>query len=219
MRFPSEPHLFSKLATVSFPTLGHFLEDGFANHHVRAIVPDVKVVGRAVTLRLTSPDAIAVNNALAQLKPGDVLVIDMNGDHEHAPIGAVTACAAINAGASAIIVDGAVTDLLELRQTRLPVFARGSSLLTTKKLGDDTSVFNGTVMCAGVQVRPGDIVLADDNGILFSNAHTLAEVVDRAIASDLEEPATLRRLNAEQRISDVLQCSARASIHGTNSQH
>ncbi|MGF6993134.1 RraA family protein [Paraburkholderia sp. GAS32] len=202
---PDSPLLHS-LESVSFPTLGHFLENGFADHRLRAMVPNVKVIGRAVTLKLLSPDAIPVNRALSQLKPGDVLVIDMSGNHTHAPVGAVTACAALNAGARGVIVDGVVTDLIELRSTGLPVFARGTSLLTTKKRDTMSSLFNEPVVCGGVVVRPGDIVLADDNGVLFAEALALADVIDLALASDHAEPAILARLNAKAPLHEVLQC-------------
>ena len=53
----AESSLLRSLEAVSFPTLGHFLENGFADHRLRAMVPNVKVIGRAVTLKLLSPDA------------------------------------------------------------------------------------------------------------------------------------------------------------------
>ena len=206
MQATPDSSLLRSLESVSFPTLGHFMENGFADHRLRAMVPNVKVIGRAVTLKLLSPDAIPVNRALSHLKPGDVLVIDMSGNHSHAPVGAVTACAALNAGTKGIIVDGVVTDLLELRSTGLPVFARGTSLLTTKQRDTMSSLFNEPVVCGGVVVRPGDIVLADDNGVLFAEASALAAVIDQALASDHAEPALLARLNAKAPLHEVLQC-------------
>ena len=206
MQATPDSSLLRSLESVSFPTLGHFMEDGFADHRLRAMVPHVKVIGRAVTLKLLSPDAIPVNRALSQLKPGDVLVIDMSGNHTHAPVGAVTACAALNAGARGVIVDGVVTDLIELRSTGLPVFARGTSLLTTKKRDTMSSLFNEPVICGGVVVRPGDIVLADDNGVLFAEASALAAVIDMALASDRAEPTILARLSAKAPLHEVLQC-------------
>ena len=71
-----ESQLIEQLNAVSFPTLGHFLEEGFADSQLRAMVPNVKLVGRALTLKLVGADAIAVNQALALIQPGDVLVID-----------------------------------------------------------------------------------------------------------------------------------------------
>lgn len=199
-----EPTLLARLQAVSFPTLGHLLEEGFADSSIRALVPNVKVIGRAITLQLVDADALAVNQALANLVPGDVLVIDMGGDHTHAPVGAVTACAAASAGAQAIVVDGVVTDILELRETKLPVFARGTSLLTTKRLGTGRSQFNVPMRCGGAVVRPGDLVLADDNGVLFIDIDTAARVVDDALASDQAEPATLARLRGGEPVAQVL---------------
>ena len=188
------PGLLERLADVSFPTLGHFLEHGFADFHLRAMTPGAKLVGRAATLRLVGFDAIAVSQAVARLQPGEVLVIDMGGDHAHAPVGAVTGCAAQAAGARGIVVDGVVTDTAELRTMGLPVFARGSSLLTTKRRGLGASVFGRPVTCGGVVVRPGDILLADDNGVLFLDDTTALGVLDQALASDQAEPALLARL-------------------------
>ncbi|KWC91772.1 dimethylmenaquinone methyltransferase [Burkholderia cepacia] len=205
---PLDPSLAQQLRDVSLPTLGHFLETGFANPVLRALVPGVKLVGRAVTLQLRSPDAIAVNRALARLTTGDVLVIDMHGDHAHACVGAVTATAAQCAGAAGIVVDGVATDLHELRQIGLPVFARGTSALTTKRLDDGASTFGEPVRCGGVTVAPGSIVVADDNGVLFADAATLAAVVEAALASDRAEPALLARLRAGEPVSDVLSVAA-----------
>ncbi len=200
--------LAQQLRDVSLPTLGHFLETGFAHPVLRALVPDAKLVGRAVTLQLRSPDAIAVNRALARLTTGDVLVIDMHGDHAHACVGAVTATAAQCMGAAGIVVDGVVTDLRELRQIGLPVFASGTSALTTKRLDDGASAFGVPVRCGGVTVAPGSIVVADDNGVLFADAATLAAVIEAALASDRAEPALLARLRAGEPVSDVLSVAA-----------
>ncbi|RQR30062.1 RraA family protein [Burkholderia sp. Bp9143] len=203
-----DPALARQLRNVSLPTLGHFLETGFAPPVLHALVPDVKLVGRAVTLQLRSPDAIAVNRSLARLTAGDVLVIDMQGDHMHACVGAVTATAAQCTGAAGIVVDGVVTDLRELREIGLPVFARGTSALTTKRLDDGASAFGVPVQCGGVTVAPGSIVVADDNGVLFADASTLAAVIDAALASDRAEPALLARLRAGDPVSDVLSVTA-----------
>ncbi|CAB3787609.1 hypothetical protein LMG28688_02502 [Paraburkholderia caffeinitolerans] len=199
-----DPVLARQLETVSFPTLGHFLETGFADYRLRALLPNVKMIGRARTLKLQHHDAIAVNRALARLTPGDVLVIDMCGDHQHAPVGAVTVTAALHAGAAGIVVDGVVTDLVELHAARLPVFARGTSVLTTKRLDCGTSLFDVPAQCGGVVVEPGAIVLGDDNGLLFTDASTLASVIDAALESDRAEPAILERLRQGEPAAAVL---------------
>lgn len=196
--------LVSRLQSVSFPTIGHFLEEGFLDSGVRSMLRNVHIVGRAVTVRVASADAFATNRALALLEPGDVLVIETGHDTTHAPVGAVTACAAQCAGAAGIVVDGVVTDIVELRSAGLPVFARGTSILTAKRKLDANSAVNVPVLCGGVTVNPGDVVMADDNGVLALSPGAAAAIVDLALSTDRAEPDILGRLRSGEAIDAVL---------------
>lgn len=196
--------LVSRLQSVSFPTIGHFLEEGFLDSGVRSMLRNVHIVGRAVTVRVASADAFATNRALALLEPGDVLVIETGHDTTHAPVGAVTACAAQCAGAAGIVVDGVVTDIVELRSAGLPVFARGTSILTAKRKLDANSAVNVPVLCGGVTVNPGDVVMADDNGVLVLSPGNAAAIVDLALSTDRAEPDILGRLRSGEAIDAVL---------------
>ena len=144
---------------------------------IRSLLDGVKVAGPAVTVRIADCDAYAMNRALLELYPGAVLVVDMSGDHRHAPVGAVTAAAATAQGAAGVVVDGVATDILELRATGLPVFARGTSCLTTKRVRSGGSAVNVPVQCGGIRVRPGDWVLGDDNGVIVLSPEAAAEVL------------------------------------------
>jgi 4-hydroxy-4-methyl-2-oxoglutarate aldolase len=199
-----DPELIQRLKSVSFPTIGHFLEQGFLDSGIRSLLRDVRVVGRAVTVRVAEADAYATNRALAFLEPGDVLVIETGGDLAHAPVGAVTGCAAQCRGAAGVVVDGVVTDVVELRAAGLPVFARGTSILTAKRIASPRSAVNVPVLCGGVMVNPGDVVMADDNGVLVLSADEAAAIVDVALATDRAEPAILDRLRSGEPIGDVL---------------
>lgn len=179
-----------KLAGVSFATIGHLLESGFVDPAIHAMLCPVKVVGRAITVRITPPDSVLVHKVTELVEPGDVIVIDTGGDARHAPVGEMVALAAKSRGAAAIVIDGVCTDVVEIREMAMPVFARGTSLLTTKLHGLDAGGINVPVSCGGVVVFPGDIVLADDNGVLALSREVAAQVVDRARASDEREPAT-----------------------------
>ena len=192
------------LAAVSFPTIGHFLEDGFVDPAIRSLLDGVEVAGPAVTVRIAENDAYAMNRALLELYPGAVLVVDMSGDHRHAPVGAVTAAAATAQGAAGVVVDGVATDILELRATGLPVFARGTSCLTTKRVRSAGSAVNVPVQCGGVQVNPGDWVLGDDNGVIVLSAEAAANVLGLALDSDAAEPALLARIAAGEPLESVL---------------
>jgi 4-hydroxy-4-methyl-2-oxoglutarate aldolase len=199
-----DAELVSRLQSVSFPTIGHFLEEGFLDSGVRSMLRNVHIVGRAVTVRVASADAFATNRALALLEPGDVLVIETGHDTTHAPVGAVTSCAAQCAGAAGIVVDGVVTDIVELRSAGLPVFARGTSVLTAKRKLDANSAVNVPVLCGGVTVNPGDVVMADDNGVLVLSPEDAAAIADLALSTDRAEPDILRRLRSGEGIHTVL---------------
>jgi 4-hydroxy-4-methyl-2-oxoglutarate aldolase len=192
------------LSAVSYPTLGHFLEEGFTDPGIQSLFPGVRIAGPAVTVRIADNDAIAMNHGLVALYPGAVLVVDMSGDHRHAPVGAVTAAAATAQGAAGVVVDGMATDVEELRETGLPVFARGTTCLTTKRVFGGRSAVNIPVTCGGVVVRPGDWVLGDSNGVVILSPEAAAGVLDQALASDAAEPDLLARIASGEPLESVL---------------
>ncbi|AUI53452.1 dimethylmenaquinone methyltransferase [Arthrobacter crystallopoietes] len=202
------PELLDRLRRVSFPTLGHFLEEGFCSSEIRAVVPGVRMVGVASTARIPDADAVAVNHALLRLQPGEVLVLDMDGDRQHAPVGAVTSAAARARGAAGILVDGPVTDVVELNTANdggaLPVFARGTTCLTTKRHASGRAEFGIPVSVGGATVRPGDIVLGDDNGVVVLAPEVAAAVVLQAVESDAAEPNILSRIAAGEPLERIL---------------
>ncbi|MCF2573589.1 RraA family protein [Brevibacterium sp. UCMA 11754] len=199
--------LIEALREVELPTLGHFLEDGFCTPRMVPINEGPQMVGPARTLDLREPDALAVNRALHGLNPGDVLVIRV-ASGSHAPVGAVTAAAAIAKGAAGIVVDGPVTDADALRivQDKLPVFATGLSARTTKRtgsLGDDA--LDCEVDIDGVMVKSGDLVLGDRQGVLvLPPAGPGDEILQAALASDRGEPALLARIAAGEDLRGLL---------------
>lgn len=198
--------LLERLRHVDFPTLGHLLEEGFVDSAVRRLGEARRMAGTAVTLALDAPDAAAVNRAIVALRPGEVLVIDMGGDHDHAPVGAVTAAAARARGAEGILVDGVVTDVDALADPHLglPVHARGTSCLTTKRLDGRGGRRQVPVDIGGVLVAPGDLVLGDANGVIALPPASLAAVVHQAEQSDRAEPELLRRIRAGDDLRTLL---------------
>ena len=145
--------------------IGHFRFTGFMDIGIRAHFQDRRIAGTAITVRMPGMDGSIVHYAIGQARAGDVLVIDRCGDRAIASLGGAVAYAARCAGVAGIIVDGAVTDLGELREYGVPVWSRGVSAVTVKTLGLGGE-FCVPVSCGGVAVNPGDAVLADENGLL-----------------------------------------------------
>ena len=188
-------------------TIGHFLHSGFVDPAVRAYFTDMRIAGTAVTVSSPGPDAVIIHHALGQCRPGDVLVIDRCGDHKHACAGGAVAYAARRAGIIGIVVDGMVTDIGELRTYGVPVWARGLSTITQKKIGLGGG-FCVPISCGGVAVRPGDAVFADENGVLILDPADIEWAATRAIALQQEEKKTLARIDAGEKIADIVGSTA-----------
>lgn len=212
--------LREKLERLSFPTLGHYLEEGFVDPEIRRVVAaGGRVIGTAFTVRTTASDSTALHHAAGLIGAGQVLVLDTGGDRRHAPLGEVVAAQLVARGAAGAVVDGVVTDVDEIAELGLTVHARGTSMLTTKLHGIDAGGVNVPVTCGGAVVHPGDVVLADANGVLVVPVEMLGRLVDLALEDDTDEPdliAELRRgeplgslTGASDTVAELLVRSAR----------
>jgi 4-hydroxy-4-methyl-2-oxoglutarate aldolase len=154
---------------------------------IRAMVPDVRMVGPAFTV-LAEDDHLPVMSALAAAAPGDVLVIATNGG-TRAVFGELFATEARRRGLAGIVADGFCRDLRGLRGIGLPVFARG----TTPRSGTTVSraAHGQTITCGGVDVSPGDVVFGDDDGLLIAPAQRIEAALETAELIGRSERAIL----------------------------
>ncbi|MFI1017807.1 RraA family protein [Streptomyces sp. NPDC020965] len=191
---PVDGELVEKLRKVDFPTLGHYLEEGFCDPLLQRQAGTDRIVGRAVTVRITATDSTVLHHAVGLITPGDVVVVDCGGDRRHAPLGEVVVNALASRGAAGAVVDGLCTDIDALRALGLPVYAYGRTALTTKLHGIADGSLCAPVVCGGVPVQAGDLVLGDANGVIIASAARLAAVIDEALIDDAEEPALIAEL-------------------------
>lgn len=151
---------------------------------IRPMFDSPRVVGRAVTIKITAAGMTKSKNhlgveAIASSEPGDVIVIDNRGDLANNCWGEVLACAAKVKGVSGVVVDGAARDLDACREMGFPVYARGAVPVTARGRVMQES-FNCMIRLGDVQVRPGDVVVADVNGVVVVCQERLDEVVREA---------------------------------------
>ncbi|HTW68936.1 MAG TPA: RraA family protein [Acetobacteraceae bacterium] len=198
-----DPALLDRLREAEPATIGHFRNVGFMDPGIRALLPGYRrIAGTAVTVRCYGADTVIVHYALGKLRPGDVLVLDRAGDTRHAACGGGVAFAAREAGCVGIIIDGPATDVQEIREYGMPVWSRGLSTVTGKRLFQHGE-FCIAVSCGGVAVEPGDAILADENGVLVMKPHEVAEAADRAVAMQKAEQTTLARITKGERLPDI----------------
>ena len=189
-------------------TIGHFLDFGFVDPQIRAMWQVPRIAGTAVTVRCAGNDSTMVHYALGQLRPGDVLLLDRFGDTRHAAVGGGVAFAAREAGCVGIIIDGVATDIQEIRDYKVPVWARGLSAVTTKRPFNNGE-FCVPVSIGGVTVMPGDAVLADENGILVLKPDQIADAAPRAIEMQAAEGPRLKEVAAGARLPELNGTNAR----------
>lgn len=200
---PINPEELSVLLKAEPATIGHFITTGILSPQIKAHFENVRTVGTAVTVKMPGADGGILHYAMGCARPGDFLVVDRCGESVTAAMGGAMAYAAKQAGIAGIIIDGYVTDLGEIRQHGVPVWAWGASAITTRVKGEEGE-FCTAVQCGGVVVRPGDAVIADENGIVILPPAQALALARRAIEFQENEKHTLARLAHGEKFPDVV---------------
>lgn len=141
--------------------------------------PVPRVAGPAFTVRCPPGDNLMLHAAIYRAEPGSVIVVE-SGDLDHALAGGNVCAVAHRHGIAAFVLDGLVRDLGEVREVGFPVFARGVIPIAGTK--SQLGTHRGEVRVGGVTVRHGDIVVADEEGVVVVPADRGDEVLQAARA-------------------------------------
>lgn len=182
--------------------IGHFRLRGFPSGNIRPQWSVPRIAGTAVTLALSGADSALLHHVASSLRPGDVLLIDRLGDSLHACLGGGVAFVLKRRGVSGVIIDGPAADPAELREIGLPVWSRGLSAITTRLYGLG-GAFNVPVSIGGAVANPGDLVIADEGGIVVIPPDQMERDIDRAIQMTQWEKEFLKTFNDAQTLGDV----------------
>jgi 4-hydroxy-4-methyl-2-oxoglutarate aldolase len=176
---------------------------GLLDPLVRPIQGGIRVAGPAVTVRCRAADNLMIHLAVDQCHPGDVLVVAMDppGDPS-AVIGELLATSLRAQGVIAAVIDAGVRDVAELRGMGFPVWSRWITAQGTTKHGPGT--VNRRVVCAGQEVAPGDIIVADDDGVVCIAAARAIEVARGVVERVAHEESIRARVAAGELTADIL---------------
>ena len=148
--------------------------------------PSERVAGPAFTVRCPPGDNLMLHAAIHRAEPGSVVVVE-SGDLDRALAGGNVCAVAQRRGVAAFVLDGLIRDLAEVRELRFPVFARGVIPIPGAKSA--AAPLGEPVTCGGVRVEAGDIVVADEEGVVVVPAARRAEVLTAARAKLEKEAA------------------------------
>lgn len=142
-------------------------------------LPVPRVVGPAVTVSLPVGGINMLKMAMEFTKPGDVLVVDVQGDTSAAIWGGNVSLGMHSRGVLGVIVDGAIRDVSQLRAIGFPAWARGIAT-SAQNSSSPRGEINYPISCGGVVVNPGDLIVADEDGIVVLPQEAAPEILSKA---------------------------------------
>jgi len=188
---------------------------GAMDGSIKPLDPRMRVCGTALTVRCPPGDNLMLVKAVSMARPGDVLVVQLDGSPRVGPFGEVLAVECACRGAAGVVVDGSVRDSREIIRLGLPVFCAGIAITGTAKAS--LGSINHPISCGGETVRPGDVILGDADGLVVLPPDSVADVAaaaDRRVAKEADVMAKLREgkslfeLYGYQKILDSLGCKS-----------
>ena len=165
---------------------------GLMKPYMRPIWPGAQIAGPAVPVLAQPGDNWMIHVAVEQCRRGDILVVGCTTDNTDGMFGELLATSLHARGVQGLVIDAGCRDVKALHDMKFPVWSRAVSAKGTVKatLGS----VNVPVVCAGVNVEPGDIVVADDDGVVVVPKRLAAEVAAKAGKRNADESGKRNRL-------------------------